>query len=55
MHYDLDLEFRQFVIEYDINHTLIKKSTVDTFLREKPFTHILREKPDDLKEEQPTI
>ena len=41
-HYNLGLEFRQFVIDYDICHTLIKESTINTFLREKPFNHILK-------------
>ena len=45
-HYELGKEFRQFVIDYNINRKLIKKSTINTFLREKPFNHILKgEKP----------
>ena len=48
-HFNLGVEFRQFVIEYNINHKLIKKSTINTFLKQKPFTYILKEKPNDLK------
>ena len=35
-------EFRQFVIDYNIGHKLIKESTINTFLREKQFNHILK-------------
>ena len=41
-HYNLGLEFRQFAIDYDICHTLIKESTINTFEREKPLNHILK-------------
>ena len=41
-HHDLGKEFRQFVIDYDISDKLIKESTLNTFLREKPFTHVLK-------------
>ena len=33
-------DFRQFVIDYDICHTLIKESTINTFLREKPIDYL---------------
>ena len=52
-HYNLGLGLRQFFIEYDINHKLIRESTVDMFVKKKPFTYyILKEKPNDLKEDQ---
>ena len=43
---DLGVEFKQFVIKYNINHKLIKEKTINTFL-DGPFLHLLKEKPDD--------
>ena len=34
-YFDLGVEFRQFVIEYNINHDLIKEKTIDIFLKQK--------------------
>ena len=45
-YYDLGVEFRQFVIKCNINHSLVKEKTINTFL-EKPFLHLLKEKADD--------
>ena len=45
-YYNLGVEFRQFVIKYNINYNLIKEKTISTFL-EKPFLHLLKEKADD--------
>ena len=45
-YYDLGVEFRQFVIKYNISHNLIEEKTIKTFL-EKPFLHLLKEKPDE--------
>ena len=52
-HYNLGLEFRQFAIKYNINHKLIRESAINTFLKKKLFTHILKEKLNDLEKEQP--
>ena len=41
-HYDLGKEFREIIIKYNIDRSLIKESTINTFLREKPFNHILK-------------
>ena len=41
-HYDLGREFRQFAIEYNIDHSLIKESTINTFLRKKLFNLVLK-------------
>ena len=46
-YFDLGVEFRQFVIKYNINHDLIKEKTVNIFLKQKPFTYLLKEKPDE--------
>ena len=46
-YFDLGHEFRQFVIEYNIDHELIKEKTINTFLRDKAFLYLLKEKPDD--------
>ena len=46
-YFDLGFEFRQFVIEYNINHNLIKEKTVNPFLGQKSFTYLLKEKPDE--------
>ena len=46
-YFDLGVEFRQFVIEYNINHDLIKEKTINIFLKQKSFLHLLSEKPDD--------
>ena len=35
-YFDLGHEFRQVVIEYDINHDLIKEKTINIFLKQKP-------------------
>ena len=43
-YFDLGVEFRQFVIEYNINHDLIKEKTINIFFKEKSFLlHILKE------------
>ena len=44
-YFDLDVEFRQFVIEYKINHDLIKEKTINIFLKQKSFLYILSENP----------
>ena len=49
-YYDLVVEFRQFVMKYNINHDLMKEKTINTFL-EQQFLHLLKQKPD----ETPTI
>ena len=46
-YYDLGVEFRQYVIKYNINHDLIKENTINIFLKEKPFAYFLKEKPDE--------
>ena len=46
-YFDLGVEFRQFVIKYNINHDLIKEKTVNIFLKQKPFTYLLKEEPDE--------
>ena len=46
-YYDLGVEFRKFVIEYNINHYLIKEKTINIFLKEKAFSYLLKEKPVD--------
>ena len=46
-YFDLGHEFRQFVIEYNIDHELIKEKTINIFLKDKPFIYLLKEKPDD--------
>ena len=43
-HHNLGKEFRQFVIDYNIDHSLIKESTINIFLRKKQFNHILKAK-----------
>ena len=35
-------ELRQFFVDYNIDHSLIKESTINIFLRQKPFIHILK-------------
>ena len=44
-YFDLGVELRQFVIEYDINHNLIKEKTINIFLKQKSFIYLLSEKP----------
>ena len=39
-YFDLGVEFRQFVIEYNINHDLIKEKTINIFLKQKSFLHL---------------
>ena len=46
-YFDLGHEFRQVVIEYDINHDLIKEKTINIFLKQKSFLYLLSEKRDD--------
>ena len=46
-YYDLGVEFRQFVIKYNINHDLIKEETINIFLKQKPFGYLLKEKHDE--------
>ena len=46
-YFDLGVEFRQFVIKYNINHDLIKERTANIFLKQKPFTYLLKEEPDE--------
>ena len=46
-YFDLGHEFRQFVIEYNIKHDLIKGKTINIFLKQRPFIYLLSEKPDD--------
>ena len=59
-YFDLSHEFRQFVIDYNIDHKLIKEKTINIFLKQKPFTYLLSEKPnekliDDDLDKTPTI
>ena len=46
-YFDVAVEFRIFVIEYDINHDNISENTIDIFLKQKAFTYLLSEKSDD--------
>ena len=46
-YFDLGVEFRQFVIKYNINHKLIKEKTINIFFKQKPFLYLLKEKPED--------
>ena len=46
-YFNLGVEVRRFVIEYDINHNTINENIVNTFLKEKPFLYLLKEKIDD--------
>ena len=46
-YFNLGVEFRQFIIEYNINHDLIKEKAINIFLKQKSFLHILKEKPDE--------
>ena len=39
LYFDLGHEFRQFVIEYNINRDLIKEKTINIFLKQKSFTY----------------
>ena len=43
-YFDLGVELRQFVIEYNINHNLIKEKTINIFLKQKSFIYLLSEK-----------
>ena len=43
-YFDLGVEFRQFVIEYNIKHDLIKEKTIHIFLKQKSFTYLLSER-----------
>ena len=57
---DWGVEFRHFFIEYNINHDLIKEKTINIFLKQKSFLHVLKEKPDEepidySTDETPTI
>ena len=45
LYFDLGVKFRQFVIEYNINHDLIKEKTINIFLKQKSFVYLLSEKP----------
>ena len=45
--FDLGVECRQFVIEYNINHDLMKEKTINVFLKQKSFIYRLSEKPDE--------
>ena len=36
-YYDLGVEFRQFVINHDINYDIVKEKIIDIFLKQKPF------------------
>ena len=47
IYFDLGLEFGKFVIEYDIDHNKISENTINIFLKQKPFTYLLSEKPHD--------
>ena len=47
IYFDFGYEFSQFVIEYNINHDLIKEKTINIFLKQKPFLYLLKEKPED--------
>ena len=47
MYFDLGHEFRQFVIDYNINHDLIKEKTINIFLKHKQFLYLLSEKPNE--------
>ena len=55
-HFNLGVDFREFVNKYNIDHCLIKESIINTFLKEKLPTYILKgEEPvinDNLKEQQ---
>ena len=46
-YFDLGHEFRQFVIDYNIDHKLIKEKAINIFLKQKPFTYLLSEKPNE--------
>ena len=46
-YFNLGVEFRRFVIEYDINHDFISENTINIFLKQEPFIYLLSEKPDD--------
>ena len=46
-YFNLGIEFRKVVIEYDINHDNISENTINIFLKQKPFTYLLTEKFDD--------
>ena len=46
-YFDLGVELRQFVVEYNINHDLIKEKTINNFLKQKSFLCLLKEKPDE--------
>ena len=45
-YFNLGVEFRRFVIEYDINHNIINENIVNIFLKEKPFLYLLKENID---------
>ena len=47
VYFYLGYEFRQFVIEYNINHDLIEEKTINIFLKQKPFLDLLKERPED--------
>ena len=46
-YFDLGHEFRQFVIDYNINHDLINEKAINIFLKQKPFLYLLSEKPNE--------
>ena len=46
-YFALGVEVRKLVIEYDINHNNISENTINIFLKQKPLTYLLSEKPDD--------
>ena len=46
-YFNLGVEFRRFVIEYDINHNIINENIFNIFLKEKPFIYLLKENIDD--------
>ena len=48
-YFNLGVEFRRFVIEYDINHNIINENIVKIFLKEKLFIYLLKENIDDEK------
>ena len=43
-YFDLAVEFKQFVIECNINHDLIEEKTINIFLKQKSFIYLLSEK-----------
>ena len=46
-HFDLGVEFREFVRNHNIKHSFISEKKINIFLREIPFTYILSQKPSE--------